>query len=882
MASLALIGIFYGLFLLTLPILLWFFFSRIRQLEKRIIRLEILQKEALLPTQQNANLTVSESIQRPVTGPLPSFPKPVPAATGKGTPAPHAKAATTLTSSPKIGQISPNLLSILKGWLMGGNAMARIGVIVLFFGVAFLLKYTADRGLFSIELRLMSVIFAAMGLIVIGWGLQNSRRSYGLVLQGGGMGIIYLTLFAAVNHYSLLSSTLGLALMVLLVVVANGFAVLQNARSLAILATVGGFLAPILISRGGSHIVLFSYYAVLDAGIFAIAWFKAWRELNLIGFFFTFIIASLWGYQYYQPHYFKTTEPFLILFFLFYVAVPILYARRQPPKLKDYLDSSLVFGVPLTAFGLQSALVADFEYGLAISALAVGLFYGGVANVLRRRNELDLLLEAFLALAIAFATLAIPLAVDGRWTGAAWTLEGAALVWVGVRQQRFLARLFGLGVQLAAGIAFLIAIDKPTTDTAVFNSLYLGGLMLSLAGLIAGFFLYQYRKELFKSELYTPTAALAWGLIWWFGAGLHEIWIHIAAIHRVESTLLFFALSGAAMALLSQQFSWRPMGFPPLGLLPIMVVLGLWVFIDPVHEHLFKGWGWLAWPLAFAVQYGLVRYFETLWPTLVVRFNHRISLYLGIFLLTWETAWLINGWLSDTWRYSIWGLMPTVIILGLRMTGKKFDWPVQRFKADYLDGGLLPVVSLLALWVIHASIQLGDPQPLPYLPLLNPLELVQLFTVFTLLHWMRNASLSLSISGRWYSWAAIVFIALNGVIARVIHFWGGVPFTFSALSESGLFQATLSIAWTLLALSLMTAATRFKARAMWLTGSSLLAIVVIKLFLVDLIGVGTLARIVSFLVVGLLLLITGYLSPLPPQTGQNKLLPQKRLNVSLW
>jgi uncharacterized membrane protein len=63
----------------------------------------------------------------------------------------------------------------------------------------------------------------------------------------------------------------------------------------------------------------------------------------------------------------------------------------------------------------------------------------------------------------------------------------------------------------------------------------------------------------------------------------------------------------------------------------------------------------------------------------------------------------------------------------------------------------------------------------------------------------------------------------------------------------------------------MTGATRFKNRAVWLTGSGLLSVVVVKLFLVDLIGVGTLARIVSFLVVGLLILITGYLSPLPPQ-----------------
>jgi uncharacterized membrane protein len=52
--------------------------------------------------------------------------------------------------------------------------------------------------------------------------------------------------------------------------------------------------------------------------------------------------------------------------------------------------------------------------------------------------------------------LAIPLALDGRWTAAAWALEGAGIVWVGVRQDKILARALGVFLQFAAGVAFLI------------------------------------------------------------------------------------------------------------------------------------------------------------------------------------------------------------------------------------------------------------------------------------------------------------------------------------------------------------------------------------------------------------------------------------------
>ena len=47
-------------------------------------------------------------------------------------------------------------------------------------------------------------------------------------------------------------------------------------------------------------------------------------------------------------------------------------------------------------------------------------------------------------------------------------------------------------------------------------------------------------------------------------------------------------------------------------------------------------------------------------------------------------------------------------------------------------------------------------------------------------------------------------------------------------------------------------------------GAGLLGLVIVKLFLVDLSNLETVARIVSFVSVGVLMLIIGYLAPLPP------------------
>ena len=326
---------------------------------------------------------------------------------------------------PSTAPSAPAEPSALWNFFFGGNTLVRFGVIVLFFGVAFLLKYASEHIEISIEARLIGVALGAVAMLAVGWRLRARRPGYALIVQGGGIGVLYLTLFAAFRLYQLLPGALVFVLLAAMAVFSAMLAVLQDSRSLAALGVSGGFLAPLLASTGGgSHVGLFSFYALLNLGILFIAWFKPWRSLNLLGFLFTFIIGVLWGGRYYRPEFFASTEPFVILFFLFYVAIAVLFALRQDASVKDPVDGTLVFGVPIVGFGLQCALVRDIEYAAAFSALALSGFYLSLAKYLfsRAGANLRLLVESFLALGVVFGTLAIPLALDGRWTAAAWAI----------------------------------------------------------------------------------------------------------------------------------------------------------------------------------------------------------------------------------------------------------------------------------------------------------------------------------------------------------------------------------------------------------------------------------------------------------------------------
>jgi uncharacterized membrane protein len=763
----------------------------------------------------------------------------------------------------------------LTGFLSGGSLLVKTGVIILFFGVSFLVKYAADHALLPIELRLSGAALAGILLLAVGWRLRRGRPLYAHALQGGGVGVLYLTIFAAFRLYNLLPPLFVFSLLVAVAVISAVLAVLQDSRSLAVLGASGGFLAPVLASTGsGSHVVLFSYYALLNLGIAGIAWFRAWRILNLMGFAFTFVIGVSWGWRYYRPDYFTTTEPFLILFFLIYTFVAVLFALRQSPDLKGYLDGTLVFGTPIAAFALQAMLVEPYRFALAWSAVALGLFYLPLAMLLFRKRPLSMrtLTEAFFAFGVIFGTLAIPLALENRWTSAAWALEGAAILWAGLRQQRRLARAFGILLQFGAGISFLADLHSSTGTIPVLNGHFLGCALIALTGIFSACCLQRHRESVSRAETFFSPLLLAWGLLWWLSGGLGEIDRHVATAYTMGAILAFLALSCLACDLARKRLDWPAMIWPALALLPMLYLCVLAMAGRGIHP-LAEG-GLAGWPAAFAVAYLLLHRHDSMHPRLG-NLLHAGTLWLAAGLLTLESAWRLDQWVagSPVWPLVAFGLVPAGTVLLTATMGARLSWPTGRHLDTYLSLGSGPLALFAWLWIWYANLASpGDASPLRYLPLLNPLDLATGFVLVALpvleqhLRETFPDIFTKPLVRRLFlsCFSATVFLWLNGVVVRTVHHWGGVAFSLSALHHSLLLQATLSIFWSLLALCAMSYAARLGSRYVWFSGAALLGTVVLKLFIVDLSGIGTVSRIVSFVGVGVLLLVIGYFAPVPP------------------
>lgn len=775
-------------------------------------------------------------------------------------------------------------LGAVRDFFFGGNTVVRVGVLVLLVGVMLLAKWSIDHGLFPVEARLAGAALIGLALTIVGYRLRRARPGFAVSLQGGGIAALYLVTFFALRIFSLLPVPFAFALFVLVAAAGGLLAVAQRAQPLMVIGSLGGFLAPVLASTGGgNHVLLFSFYLLLNAAITAVAWFRSWRLLQVLAFVCTYGVATFWGVLRYRSEHFASTEPFLLAFMALFTGQALLFAWRTRPKLRGWIDGTLVFGTPLVTLGAQYELVKHLEFGMAWSAAGFGLYYALLSVWLWRNGpeHLRAMTEAFVALALGFGTMAVPLAFESALpTTLVWSLEGAGLYWAGVRQDRRLARFSGIALQVLAAGAYLLGSRHAAPDALpILNGPGLSAIALAFSGLLIA-------RQAERLAQPTRPAFLAplrwmglWGLAWLLRAidwEIHSFAPHVwqPALEAAVVGAMAFALERAATAL-----GWRGGRALALGSLAFVFVL----FFDTADraEPFFSHGGWIGWPLALAALVGVagrVQGDAARWPALA--FAPLAWLGAGVMGVGLEEfAESLDG-LGRDWRWAAFGLGASSVLAVGDAAAKRAQPVVTRARHALELGGLLPITAGLALWALLMQLGArGASAPLPYLPLLGPADLALLLAVIVQLaswgHLQReHAALRTSeVKGLHASLvAAVAFAGLNGLLARSVHQWSGVPFTPERLWDSTPLQVSFSIAWTLLALGGMWLSTRRVLRAPWIVCACLLGVTVAKLFFVDLSQLTTGAKIATFLIVGVLLLVIGYLSPVPPaQTAREEI-----------
>ncbi|MDE0287105.1 MAG: DUF2339 domain-containing protein [bacterium] len=770
-------------------------------------------------------------------------------------------------------------IRLIRTWVTTGNVPVKIGVLLSLIGLGFLLGVALDQGWITLSIEVRHVLVAMFGvfLLAVGWRVRCRNPIYGLSLQGGGIAVLYLTTYVAHAVYDLLPASASAAAVVMITVGAGALAVLEDARSLAVLGIIGGFLAPILAySDARDHVLVFGFYLILSAAVVAVARFKTWPELNLLGLGFTLGVSAFWILNRYSEQDWATTQPLIALLVLLYMTIPVLFAARQPPDLKAWMTSPLVFGLPFAALGLQLVLTGHFEYGAAVSSGVLAAIQALLASMAHRYGkESGSLRDAYAGLSVAFVAITVPLALEAQFISVAWALQGGVLVWFGVRHQRRLATLAGSLLQALAGLAFLgylIASDFDAGElTPVLNGYFLGAALLAVVGLLSG------RSLDLGGEDRDDTRALCWLALvwstgWWILGGLLETMLHVAPDARLTVSIVFVTVSLGGLALAAPLIGWMRLRTVGVALLPALALFLALALI--LQSHPFGMHGWAGWIVAMASFYSVLRWREGAFRWAIPAM-HTVGYWVLVILLGREIYWQVDQVASDIWPITAALATVLAVVIGTLVARRAMTWPLRTHWRTYLMACAGPALLVVAVMALATNLTSdGASPPLTYVPLFNPLEILTALVAVVALMWKRLADrqadhpLEDLVGRSWIPGLTVVgIILLTMVVARAVHHWLDVPFDFDAMIDSTVLHASLSIVWGIAGLSGMVAGVRLVRRAVWIGGASLMGVVVVKLFLFDLANTGTVARVVSFLGVGLLLIVVGYFAPVPPSTS---------------
>jgi uncharacterized membrane protein len=392
---------------------------------------------------------------------------------------------------------------------IGGNWFNRIGIIAICFGVAFFLKYAFDNEWIGPRGRVS--IGVVIGLLFLAGGekLRERYASYAYGLTGGGLAILYLAIwFASQNRYNLIPQMLAFILMAAVTATGSLLSARYDALPIAVLALIGGFLTPILLSTGvDNETALFGYIALLDAGVLALAYSKHWRSLNYLAFSSTVLMFAAWMVSWYDQSKLWPTIFFLTLFFIIFALLAVLYnvVNKRPTI---WPDLALVFINAMLYFGTSYELLDDAHHsGLGVFAILVSGFYLALGYFTNRRDREDtLLVYTFVGLAMLFAVLAVPIQFDQHWVTIAWAFEGAVLTLIGLKANDRTSRYGALVVFVIAVSHWAIvdvhdfAYSATSNFVPLLNRRALSGGVLVVALAAAAFFYKRYGEKVEANE----------------------------------------------------------------------------------------------------------------------------------------------------------------------------------------------------------------------------------------------------------------------------------------------------------------------------------------------------------------------------------------------
>jgi uncharacterized membrane protein len=370
--------------------------------------------------------------------------------------------------------------------LFGGRVLLGVGALILLLGIGFFIKYAFDNGWIGPTGRVAIGLIA--GVAFVGAGRRfagGDRRVFADAMTGLGGAILYLSLWGAGNGFHLVPVAASFVAMAIVTASLIALAVRGDSEVTAAFAVVGGFVTPLLnASETPDFTSLFVYIAILDSALAFLPVNRRWPRIQAASFFCTqfYLLAALFNPVATAPP-LASVLVFATVVLGLFLAQPLRKASRGV-ALSGYEAGFVVIASAAYYYALHVELYAEHRHWLTAAVVALAAAYLALAQVARSRDR-----DIFAAIALALITGGVAITFTGNVVAILWSIEGALLVWVGLRQARSTIRIFGC-----------IALALGTLDGFAESALYFGPHgrpffnqhFLTLAVVAAAYFIVRY------------------------------------------------------------------------------------------------------------------------------------------------------------------------------------------------------------------------------------------------------------------------------------------------------------------------------------------------------------------------------------------------------
>lgn len=355
---------------------------------------------------------------------------------------------------------------------IGEKLMSLIGIGILVLGIFFLVRWAVSKNLITDAGKILIGIGSGTLLLGVAHRLHKSYRAFSSILAGGGVAVLYFSIYQAYQSYHLLPQSFAFVLMLLITGLAVLLAVYYDKQELAFIALLGGFASPFMVSDGsGNFRILFSYLLILNVGMFVLSAFKKWPFLYILSYLLTILIFGAWVYDDLrspQPHA-QSGLLFASLFFITFFGTQIIHNIRKQQRFRA-LDFGILLSNSGLYFGVGLVLLQQIDHGAfkGYFTLALAIFHFIFAYRFYRTKQIDTnLVYLLIGLVLTFISLVAPIQLDGNSITLFWACEMVLLYWLASRSGISLIRHTSVILLVAGLISLLMDWNKAYYQVAV-------------------------------------------------------------------------------------------------------------------------------------------------------------------------------------------------------------------------------------------------------------------------------------------------------------------------------------------------------------------------------------------------------------------------------